>query len=304
MTQDLEEMLAEGMTIYTEGVRVPDGSVQAARARRRRRTLRRACVAAGGALAVVITSALLIAGGPGSESMQSDAYVVKHVQSALAAASASGGQVMYATTSSAVWGKSASAAYENTGADRLTGLQGSSVQEAQGYAVSGDSAVYTFVNYQDRTWSTQDISLKRGQMPPTTVPVRMQILSGPSCSVPGIPSSLAAISWPAYLERSVACGAFRYRGLVTLNGTRAIMLAGVPSRTLANTAETLWVDPKTYLPIRMVLQQLPQKKGLLQSVLPGSFDPVVTDFQWLPATSANIAMARVAVPNGFRQVRG
>jgi hypothetical protein len=62
--------------------------------------------------------------------------------------------------------------------------------------------------------------------------------------------------------------------------------------------------PETYLPIRMVLQQLPQKKGLLQSVLPGSFDPVVTDFQWLPATPANIAMAGVAVPNGFRQVRG
>jgi hypothetical protein len=108
---------------------------------------------------------------------------------------------------------------------------------------------------QHRVTGGLGVSLKSGQVPPATMPVRMQLLSGPSCSVPGIPSSLAATSWPAYLERGVACGAFRYRGLVT-------------------------------------------------SVLPGSFDPVVTDFQWLSPTPANIAMARMAVPHVFRRVRG
>jgi hypothetical protein len=47
---------------------------------------------------------------------------------------------------------------------------------------------------------------------------------------------------------------------------------------------TLWVNPATYLPVRL-------KLGGLQ-----------TDFQWLSPTPAGLALLNMAVPAGFHQV--
>jgi len=47
---------------------------------------------------------------------------------------------------------------------------------------------------------------------------------------------------------------------------------------------TLWVNPATYLPMRL-------EAGGLQ-----------TDFQWLPPTPANLAMLNMPAPAGFHQV--
>jgi hypothetical protein len=46
----------------------------------------------------------------------------------------------------------------------------------------------------------------------------------------------------------------------------------------------LWVDPSTYLPVRLRMTGQQQ------------------DFRWLRPTAANLALAKLAVPAGFRRV--
>jgi hypothetical protein len=51
----------------------------------------------------------------------------------------------------------------------------------------------------------------------------------------------------------------------------------------------LWVDPKTYLPVRAVFDVGRQ--------------PIRTDFRWLRPTSASLAQLSLQVPRGFRQIQ-
>ena len=66
---------------------------------------------------------------------------------------------------------------------------------------------------------------------------------------------------------------------------------------MAASRVTLYVNPKTYLPVRLV------RLGV------GSGGPApitrftsVTDMQWLRPTAANTAKTLVTIPTGFRQV--
>ena len=59
----------------------------------------------------------------------------------------------------------------------------------------------------------------------------------------------------------------------------------------------LYVDPKTYLPVRM--SSLTKWFG---GPAHSTHSAVVTNMQWLSATRANIAKALVTIPPGFHQV--
>ena len=61
----------------------------------------------------------------------------------------------------------------------------------------------------------------------------------------------------------------------------------------------LWIDPETYLPIREVQQVVPGTP--LGFAMPGDYDPITTDFSWLPPTQANIAKVSLPVPPGFHR---
>jgi hypothetical protein len=60
---------------------------------------------------------------------------------------------------------------------------------------------------------------------------------------------------------------------------------------------TLYVNPQTYLPVRMVgsTQTFGGPGG-------GTLFQSVTDVRWLPPTKANIRKALVMIPPGFHQV--
>jgi hypothetical protein len=94
---------------------------------------------------------------------------------------------------------------------------------------------------------------------------------------------LGAGGWPAYIRFELGCGAYLMHGRERVDGVDALKLTG--NRGLV----ALWIDPKTYLPVRAVFD-LGQH-------------PVQTDFHWLPPTSANLALLSLRVPPGFRQVR-
>ncbi len=94
---------------------------------------------------------------------------------------------------------------------------------------------------------------------------------------------LGAGGWPTFIRFELNCGAYLVHSRERVDGVDALKLTG--NRGLV----ALWVDPKTYLPVRAVFD-LGQR-------------PVQTDFRWLPPTSANLAHLKVQVPLGFRQIR-
>jgi hypothetical protein len=94
---------------------------------------------------------------------------------------------------------------------------------------------------------------------------------------------LGAGGWPALIRFELSCGAYLMHSRERVDGVDALKLTG--NRGLA----ALWIDPKTYLPVRAVFD-LGQH-------------PIQTDFRWLPPTSANVTHLSLQVPPGFRQVR-
>jgi hypothetical protein len=86
--------------------------------------------------------------------------------------------------------------------------------------------------------------------------------------------------WPGFIRSQLACGAYTIVGHQVIDGIDAIKLAGSTPGWI-----TLWVDPATYLPIQVT-------DGAVQS-----------EFQWLPASAANLAQLNVVVPAGFQQVQ-
>jgi hypothetical protein len=297
MTTDLERMLAEGLARYAESVTAPEGLMGTVRARRRRRLVVRACAAAGGVIAVAAATVLLATGGPAGEPrMLTDAYVVKQVQAALAAAGSNDGKVMHAITSDPViTGNITSWAYQGAGLDQLPLTRGLLVQ---GHRIVGRTVTYSFVDYSSRTWSRDVVQLRPGDIPPGTIPEFMELFLAPGCK-DAASSLMPALSWPEYLRAGLACGAFRYAGYATVDGTRVLALNSVqlPGAISRETA-TLWVSPQTYLPVREVTRAVPH----IGMVIPHMYDPVITNFQWLPPTPASIAKVSVTIPAGFRQV--
>ena len=60
---------------------------------------------------------------------------------------------------------------------------------------------------------------------------------------------------------------------------------------------TLYVDPKTYLPVR-----LSSSGRTYGGPAPSTYSTSVTEMQWLPPTAANIAKALITIPAGYTQV--
>ena len=71
-----------------------------------------------------------------------------------------------------------------------------------------------------------------------------------------------------------------------VDGVEAIELTGRPGSPIS---ETIWVNPSTYLPVRVVVNS--------------PFGPRQTaDITWLPPTAQNLAYLTVPIPAGFRPV--
>jgi hypothetical protein len=83
----------------------------------------------------------------------------------------------------------------------------------------------------------------------------------------------------------------------TLNGRAAIELTlkdlvKQGKSTVNSWIEYLWIDASTYLPLHDVTTFGP----------PGMATHAVEDFQYLPATSANLAKLTPSIPAGFKRV--
>jgi hypothetical protein len=107
--------------------------------------------------------------------------------------------------------------------------------------------------------------------------------SGPTRSTAarcGPGAQIGAGGWPAFIRHDLSCGEFRMAGRQRVGGVQVVKLTG-------SNGTTAWVDPSTYLPVRVII---------------GGLKPTQIDFRWLAPTEANLAQLSVRVPAGFRQV--
>jgi hypothetical protein len=116
--------------------------------------------------------------------------------------------------------------------------------------------------------------------------------------------------WSSFINQTLACGAASVTGHVRINGMETTKITGRQVTVRMSPGEaravhekwararwTLYVNPRTYLPVRIIgsSEAFGGSGGrtLFRSV---------TDAHWLPPTRANIAKALVTIPAGFRQV--
>lgn len=296
-------------------------------ARRRRAMLRPASLrpvrwpAAGLAAALAagaVTLSVIVAPGPGHHSTAGPAvdtaYVLKRVDSALT--SAGPGEIVQVTTTSGLvpvsrgsgaTGRATTERWSYGGQWRLLAkLPGGQAAFELGFSPAAGS---TQVSYPQRIWARSDEQPLA--MAPTPSPPGFRAFPGPASSpasgasgcdqatvdlaslfgAPGNATqagSLAA-TVAATLRSAVTCGALTVAGRQPVDGTEAIELTSRPGSPIP---ETVWVDPATYLPVRMVVHPYPGLPGGARTA----------DITWLPPTAQNLAKLTVSVPAGFRQV--
>jgi hypothetical protein len=317
MSTDVEELVRHGMRRLAAATDLPAGLV--GRARRRVRRRRRAAVsAAAGVAAVAAVVAVVVpgAGAPAGNSLRARAaaYVTTRVEKAVAAENL----VFVGRSDSSVWGDTVTWAYGSrsrfeeyspTVDYRERVVNGQRLWDfppqdrglpylAQGTALVGGKLVGAYVTYFDRKYSLSPLGPQPASACSTTAALSM---GGPI-----IPTT----HWSAFIDGTLACGAASVTGHVVVDGVATMQLTGKPVtvRLQAGYAKvvgakwvtarwTLYVNPTTYLPVRMSgsTETFGGREGRYTS-------SSVTNVQWLPPTSANIAQAMVTIPPGFHEV--
>jgi hypothetical protein len=211
-----------------------------------------------------------------SPKLQTAAYIVDHMKSALNANTAVVNIVDHAPDSQTgqpvideIWSSSLSDTY------RIVDLTPAG-QPTTGYLVTVTPRRTTSVviDYGKRTWRKTIYpfgSSTDGRRP------------GPQ---PSTPLQLAA-----QLRAKVKAGQVTLVGWATVDGRRAIHLA----EHVADGDINLWVSPDSYLPIR----EIDTAPGVSQT----SDQAIRDDYRWLPATPANLSLLTPAqaIPAGFTQ---
>ena len=290
ISTEFEERLREEMRHATTGVSAPSGLVRRARRARRRRIISRAG-AASAAAAVAVAGAMIVSNGTTGASRDSrtyttTAYVVKHVESALDTVN----EIAYMHYTSDIAASMDVWAYDGPQgqayrAEYFDPRSGQLFQEAGMTATPANYATDIAVYFYNKTWSKQSY---QGPEP-------RQTGCGSRFSQP-----TPLVTFPelaAGLREDLACGALSSEGLQQVDGVNAVKLVSVQRSRLGPTLGTIttiiWVDPATYLPVRLTTQW----------TRPIVSVPDRADFRWLPPTSANLALLTVRIPPGFTQVR-
>jgi hypothetical protein len=139
----------------------------------------------------------------------------------------------------------------------------------------------TGADYQSRTWWRSSLQL--------SLPASGQA----TCASAFLPPPVGAtLDWAAAIRTALSCGHFQLAGHEQIGGVNAIKL--VSTKVNGPYTATAWVDPSTYLPVRVTWNWLdPRAQG------PGT---LTGDFRWVQPTQASLGALRVTVPDGFKQV--
>jgi hypothetical protein len=140
----------------------------------------------------------------------------------------------------------------------------------------------TSVDYTKRTWWHGSLQL--------TLPAAGQA----ACSSAYLPPPVGStIDWAAAIRTALSCGHFQLAGHEQIGSADAIKLVSV--KVNGPYTATVWVDPSTYLPVRLSWNWLdPRGQG------PGT---LTGDFKWVDPTQDNLSALKVTVPAGFSRAR-
>lgn len=317
MKTDVEELLRDGMERFTEGVRAPAGLAATAGRRHRRRVAVRISAACGGVAAVAAAAALvavsLPGGGQATGSTRPQTHTVAYVVSRVKQALANENMVFYGKTTS-TYGPSTNWAYGSRNRfEEVTGNAcghalpnggcshrgGSERYLAEGTALVNGKLTGAYVTYYNREYSLSPITASK----PTSACSRTARLEM------GGPIVLGD-HWSAFINATLACGTAKVTGHVWINGLRTTRITGKPITVRLGPGEakavrekwarvgwTLYVDPTTYLPVRITSWTSTFGGPAASTRASG-----VTEVHWLKPTAANIAKATVTIPPGFRRV--
>jgi hypothetical protein len=265
--------------------------------RRRGRRLAQRTVTAGSALAAcaAAVAAVVFAGLPGAQQKSvspaqtiDTAYVTKRVASALSAAGPA--EIAQMTVTSSRPGGGTATAREWSYGDQWRSV----VYSGAGQPVldkGGASSTYTLVDYPARTWARQrGVAGLAGPAAQQTGCVHaaaaLSLLPRPGI---GLSAGSPSASVVQLLHAAISCGTLTGAGRQRVDGIEATKLT---SSSGSRISETIWVNPATYLPVRVVIR----------SAAGSPVVPRTADITWLKPTAQNRAALIVSIPAGFREV--
>ena len=109
-------------------------------------------------------------------------------------------------------------------------------------------------------------------------------------STAGVTSS---VTTPAQIKAWLDSGKLKIVGHRDINGHHTIGLRG----QWADGYRELWVDSRTFQPVRLILADFANEKGPVKNVM------IIVNETWLPRTKSLLDMVNhVHIPAGFRQV--
>ena len=295
MNTDVEDLLRDGMERFTADLRAPAGlTCQIARRRRRRLVLRSmtggiAMLAAGAAALAVL--ALPRVSGTGQQATDT-AYVIRSVDNALSAAAP--GTIAQMTVTSTTGAATTTAEEWSSSGQWRSVMYSSSGHPIYDEGQSGRSS--TLVSYPANAWARQ----VGGYAPYAPLPRKQAcrafglfapfpVLFRPGLSGKGTSASSLPMNVAQAVRNAVSCGSLTVDGRQTINGTKTIKLTSSPGSRIS---ETVWVNPRTYLPVRVTGRYAVNDSPVQQTA----------DLTWLPPTAQNRAKLTVPIPAGFREV--
>jgi hypothetical protein len=326
MNTDVEQLLRESMERLAAVTAPPAGLVGRARRRRRRRRL--ATISAAAAAAATVTAvAVVTAAGAGSPAStvsraQTTAYVISRVENALAgenfviqgrasgimSGSVHGHRYRYSGGATDSWtygirnrmeeftGRSCGHVDSN---GWCTHRGGSVRYLANGTALIRGKLVSAYITYYDHRYSLSPLG--HYQLKPCSKTAQLA-LGGPAVSVP---------NWPALIKTMLRCNRATVTRHSRIGSVPVIVISGsidIPlpkgygrsvRETRVHVGYTLYVDAKTYLPVRAYGST--KTYGGAGGPTISSY---VTNVRWLSPTPANRAKALVTIPHGYTQWTG
>ena len=322
MTNDVEELLREGIDRLTAGARLPAGLAGRARQRNRQRRIAIRAAAAAGTAVVAAVAVIAVTGGPGPSSHavhgQTLAYVTSRTQHALTAAQQ--GKLIEEVRSVGHHGDFGFTVL-NTALSTQRNPAGSAIRSrrsarcsrpADGHlalprtvsarrVLGGGRPVFSSSISTVTSAAGNRVLEVYGAAYPARIRWRTPIggRNGPALKrtcVNALPGPLTP-DLGATIAKDLSCKLLVLDGHQQVNGIDAIKLT-LKLPPYVRIRETLWVDPSTYLLLR-TSASFPAGHGQA-SVL-------TADYQWLPPTGANLAalhaaIRRAAIPAGFRKL--
>jgi hypothetical protein len=308
MSRSVEELLRQGLNRATADAEVPATLLRRARHhnRRRREAVAGALAAGGAAIAAAATFAATAAPGVSANARhgQTINYVTTRAERALAqldpsqaieinTLTARGGDFGFSMQSTA-----ANAATTQPVANPLSGVHASSEVDwsydgvflQHGYSAAGKLVYNLAVGPQGEF----------GAAYPARIRWHNPLTGGSGGGNPPLSCDNAGFSFPSWkqgVSKALSCHLFTLARDQQVNGVDTIKLIRKPVTTEGETIrETLWVDPKTYLPLR------------ISTAFTGAHGRTATmtdNFRWLSPTKANLASLHAAeqrsvIPASFR----